>query len=213
MTEKTRRAERWALNAAFLAAMLWVGGPPAQAQDKPQRRGDDQERGGKRLIRKTITDRDEGIMARILRLMGDSTTRLELHFDPGEKTQKLQQKIIKELDEAIQAAAARTRKVGRRPKPTEGEKRKMMDPKRRPDQAAGKPKRQQVDESGEAAPRGGEIRTEDAREDSRYDVRRGWGALPDRQRDEVIQGFSEQFLESYRIWIERYYRALQESHE
>jgi len=117
------------------------------------------------------------------------------------------------LDEAIQAAAAQTRKVRRRRKPSEGEKRKMMDPERRPDKATGKPKRQQVDESGEATARGSEIKTEDAREKSQYDVRRGWGALPDRQRDEVIQGFSEQFLESYRIWIERYYRALQESHD
>ena len=34
-----------------------------------------------------------------------------------------------------------------------------------------------------------------------------------REREEVIQGVSERYLERYRVWIERYYQALQESHE
>jgi hypothetical protein len=43
------------------------------------------------------------------------------------------------------------------------------------------------------------------------DVRRAWGHLPMREREEIIQGVNEEFLEEYREWVERYYRALQES--
>jgi len=202
-----------AIDTVVLLAMLLVAIPIAHAQDDGRKRDSERDRGGKRLIRKTISDRDEDIMARILRLMGDTATRLELHFDPGQETQDLQQRIIKELDQAIQAAAAQTQRQKRNRKPSEGEKRKMTDPKRPRDQESGKPQQQQADPSGEAAGRGGEVTTEDVQEESQFDARRGWGALPERQRDEVIQGFSEQFLESYRAWIERYYRALQESHD
>ena len=40
------------------------------------------------------------------------------------------------------------------------------------------------------------------------ELRRGWGRLPARDRDEVVQGFDQDFLTKYRQWIERYYRAL-----
>ena len=45
------------------------------------------------------------------------------------------------------------------------------------------------------------------------ETRRSWGLLPQRERDEMIQGSSEGYIERYREWIERYYRALQESGE
>ena len=37
---------------------------------------------------------------------------------------------------------------------------------------------------------------------------RGWGFLPERDRDEIIQGFEETFMSKYREQIERYYRLL-----
>jgi hypothetical protein len=45
------------------------------------------------------------------------------------------------------------------------------------------------------------------------EFRRAWGHLPMREREEIIQGIAESFLERYREWIERYYRALQETEE
>ena len=41
--------------------------------------------------------------------------------------------------------------------------------------------------------------------------RRAWGHLPMRERDEILQGLSDQYLQRYRVWIERYYKALQEA--
>jgi hypothetical protein len=43
------------------------------------------------------------------------------------------------------------------------------------------------------------------------DLRRAWGHLPMREREEIIQGVGERYLERYRDWIERYYRTLQET--
>lgn len=46
-----------------------------------------------------------------------------------------------------------------------------------------------------------------------HELRRTWGHLPMREREEIIQGIGESFLERYRDWIERYYRALQEAED
>ena len=43
--------------------------------------------------------------------------------------------------------------------------------------------------------------------------RRGWGHLPARDRDELLQGVEEAFIEQYRPQIEQYYRALTETEE
>ena len=59
---------------------------------------------------------------------------------------------------------------------------------------------------------GSQAGAESTRGDLR-EVRGTWGHLPMRDREEVIQGIGETFLERYREWIERYYRALQESDE
>ena len=45
------------------------------------------------------------------------------------------------------------------------------------------------------------------------EFRRGWGNLPQRDRDEVLQGIDEDSLEKYRRQIESYFRALAEDQE
>jgi hypothetical protein len=42
------------------------------------------------------------------------------------------------------------------------------------------------------------------------DLSRGWGFLPQRDRDEISQGFDEQFPSKYRDRILEYYRTLAE---
>ena len=43
--------------------------------------------------------------------------------------------------------------------------------------------------------------------------RSGWGHLPQRDRDEIIQGVGERSLDKFRRWIERYYKALSDADE
>lgn len=168
---------------------------------------------GQRLIRQIAGDDSEDIMNTIVRGMKQAARRLDLDFDPGEETQTLQQRIVDQLDQAIKTAAAQRRPIRRSQRSTSSDKRRKLTKKSvqragESTKAAGKKSndttaQQNPPEGGspEDGPRGGRL----------DEVRRTWGHLPARERDEIIQGISESFLERYRDWIERYYRALQES--
>jgi hypothetical protein len=151
-------------------------------------------------------------METILRLMDESAANMEVKLDPGPQTQQLQNDILAKLDEAIEAAA-RQRRPSRPPSSASNPDRRRM--------AEGKSSRQKKDadsakadgKSGDeaAAGRGGAAEPIQLPDGELIDVRRAWGHLPTRERDEIIQGVGEEFLEKYRVWVERYYRALQES--
>ena len=153
-------------------------------------------------------------MATIVRLMTDASRKMEIEFDPGEETQALQGRIQAKLDEAIKVAASKQRARKQSPVPTDPDRRRMPTTGKRG-------ARPETKAQGEPTP-GSASKTADApasdgrREVDRtglQDTRRSWGHLPRREREEVIQGVGEGFLERYRVWIERYYRALQESDE
>ena len=183
------------------------GTPPSQ----PPKKVDDL---GQRLIRKAVTDGGEDIMATIVRLMTEATRKMEIEFDPGEETQALQGRIQEKLDEAIKAAASKQRAGKKSPTPTDPDKRRMPTTGKREQRPEAKAK-------GESPPGSTSNTVEAPASDGRseaeraalQDTRRSWGHLPLREREEVIQGVGEGFLERYRVWIERYYRALQESDE
>lgn len=198
--------------ALLLASILAV--PAAsfgQSPPEPTRKTDDL---GERLIRKAVTENEEDIMATIVRLMTEASQKMEIEFDPGEETQALQGRIQEKLDEAIKAAATKQRARPQAPTTTDPDKRRMPTARKgepRPDRKAsgdGSTKSTSaVDEASASAKRSEAARAE------LQETRRSWGHLPRREREEVIQGVGEGFLERYRVWIERYYRALQESDE
>ena len=73
-----------------------------------------------------------------------------------------------------------------------------------PKDAAAQGKTTEADRAAEPRPtRRGEFR----------ESRRGWGHLPQRDRDELLQGIDEEFIEQYRPQIEQYYRALTETED
>lgn len=206
----------------MICFMLWIAAgvcarigaqEPARPQEPDAKK--EKEDLGERLIRKAVTDQDEDMMDVLIRLMDESATRLELEFDPGEQTQDVQGRIVRQLDEVIQQAASRTQAKSRSSKPSQGEKRGSTKPDTksgrdgatRPGQPAAGSDPPESTERGTAAggtdPDAGTMR----------DVRRTWGHLPQRERDEVIQGITERHLERFREWIERYYQALQEADE
>jgi len=185
-----------------------VGTPPAE----PPQRVDDL---GQRLIRKTITDGEEDLMATIVRLMTEASRRMEIEFDPGEETQSLQGRIQGKLEEAIKAAASKQRSRKKSPVQTDPDKRRMPTTSKREQRPEAKAKSESPPRRSSTtaeAPAAADGRSEAARA-TLQETRRSWGHLPRREREEVIQGVGEGFLERYRVWIERYYRALQESDE
>jgi len=205
--------EPWPAWRQVVAAMfvLYIGATTlAQTPSPPP----DDEGLGKRLIRKAVNDSDEDVMAEVMRLMTESSRRLDIELDPGEETQAVQAEIMKQLDEAIQSAASRMRRTSQSRPQQQGDARK------RPTQP--KDAKNAKSKSDKPGAEVGEPSDEDSRtgrpagstEDLELlDTRRGWGNLPEREREEVRQGADEEYLDRFRVWIEQYYRALQEAEE
>ena len=196
---------------ATLVLLCTIAWAQEQAQPDPQQ---EEKELGERLIRKAVSDADEDIMSTIIRLMGEASRKLEVEFDAGEETQTLQRQITDRLDEAIKVAAFQLRPRRSAPKPGEGDKRKMPRERKAPaDQGDGSQGEATEDASSLSAQDGQSSAATADGNGEKDAARRAWGHLPSRQRDEVIQGIGEVFLERYRAWIERYYRALQETEE
>jgi len=193
---------------AVPAASFAQDGPPPNG---PPKKVDDL---GERLIRKAVTGSEENIMAMIVRMMTEVSRKMEIEFDPGKETQALQGRIQEKLNEAIKAAASKQRTRKQSAAPTNPDKRRMPTAGKREPRPE---KKAQGESSTRSTSNTAEAPTASERSEAEraalQETRRSWGHLPRREREEVIQGVGEGFLERYRVWIERYYRALQESDE
>lgn len=197
---------------AFL--LISVASATGQEETEAVKKANSDERLGERLIRKVVTKADDDVMDDIIRLMSEASRRLEIDFNVGQDTQSLQTRIVAELDQAIKVAAAQRRLQSSHDQPTSTDKRRMPE---RPQQSTRRTKPAKADEAdtssfdeGDAS--GAEAENARVRGELR-ERRRAWGHLPMREREEIIQGIGDRFLERYRDWIERYYRALQETEE
>ncbi len=197
----------------FHASDLAVAQDPPPKVDPPNAQTPDDEL-GKRLIRRALDIPDDDLMAAIIRLMHEAAQRLEVEFDAGEPTQALQQRVMDQLDDAIKEAAARRRKSNPENPGSQSDKRQRPPPAQK---QPSKGKAQRVGDTPDpTAQPGGPADDDPLRTASGGELkesRRGWGHLPQREREEIIQGVGENYLERYRAWIERYYRALQEAGE
>ncbi|MEK6798643.1 MAG: hypothetical protein AABZ12_06750 [Planctomycetota bacterium] len=208
--------------AALGAAWCLGFGHPCSAQDetkekpKPSQTTPADEL-SRRLIRKAVNDSDEGIMDNVIRLMNESAKRVGVQFDAGEKTQKVQTQAVEKLDEAIKAAAMQRRPSRQPSKSVSADRRRMQPPPKsaKKDDAAPSDRAARLKPSDSVESLGPPLgETDEKREGGTMrELRRGWGHLPARDREEVIQGSGENCLERYRAWVERYYRALQEADE
>ena len=133
-------------------------------------------------------------------LLGQSEKRLSSK-DYGKVTQETQQRILVDLDALIEIA----RKQGSGSSNKPGEK----------DQSLGMQQRQRTSqEGGSTAATDENLRPGGAQtaESNGTDIHQAssdkWGNLPDRDRDLVSHGSTEQYLPEYRAMIDRYYQAL-----
>jgi hypothetical protein len=184
--------------------------PPPTTEDPPAPPDGDL---AEKLTRRATDASEEDIMAELIRLMSEASRRLDVEFDAGDETQAVQATILRRLDDAIQQAAAQRKLQQSSSRQPSGDRRtapdQPTDPQAKPgadpaDAAAGDPARTTE------APAGGAASTERTTGGDLRETRSAWGNLPPRERDEVIQGSREQFLDRYRHMIERYFRALQE---
>ncbi len=210
LIRRTRFGVSWSLGLALATTVVVAGESTKRATGKKK---PSKSKVGQRLIRQIAEGSDEDVMATVMRLMEDSGRRLDLDFDPGAETQAVQRDIVDRLDEAILTAAKQRRRSRQRGRPS-GDRRTRMT--KRQDAAKDNPDntgRKQADAVSERDGERGSVSRVDTVRGDLHDTRRGWGQLPPRERDEVIQGSDEASLERYREWVERYYRALQEADE
>lgn len=182
----------------------------AQEQTKPKVDKKEQDLGEK-LVRKALGESEGDVMAEIIRLSATAARKLDVEFDAGEETQGIQREIVDLLDHAIKQAAENRRKSRRNSSSSQSDRRSMS-----PDQS-GRPGAQGdavLDDSvsgqrSDAAAIPGKPKEAQLPSGALEEGRRGWGLLPARDRDEMLQGKGEGILERYRKVIEKYYRALQ----
>ncbi len=164
---------------------------------------------GKRLSEKLRSVEEESpkdVMADVVERMQVVADRLGRDFDPGEETQALQRRIVADLERAIEASIRRGEGGDGRSKPS-------LDRREKPGAKQRRKEKGKADkgESVEGVRKGAVKKSvKKDQVDAVRDRLRGWGALPERDRDEVIQGSREQSVPRFRKWIERYYRALAE---
>ncbi|MHC4698397.1 MAG: hypothetical protein ACYTFA_16815 [Planctomycetota bacterium] len=168
---------------------------------------------GEKLIRQAHSDADVDVMDAILRLMGSAAQRLEIELDAGEETQALQRQVMGQLNDAIKIAGQRRRTRSRDQEPARGDRRRQREEERQRSDKRARSNQERPDPSSETTDVGAGRREGDRDGGKLYESRRTWGQLPLREREEVIQGISERYLERFRTWIEQYYRALQESED
>jgi len=143
--------------------------------------------------------------------MDKASRRLGREFDPGIETQRIQESILRKLDQAIEAAKQQNSGGGS----GKGEQAQQQDAGA--EQLAGQ---QGQDASGEPTDSGQQPSTGAAGTGSPIDpdvpdtpieqLRKEWGVLPPHVREELSDGLRERFSPLYRRLTEAYYKALAE---
>ncbi len=200
-----------ALLALSMIVMAGSGdsGPPSDTQSRPSSRPADTQI-DEDLVRKLLggESTDLGVIEATLDKMDESARLLKLRQDAGEKTQALQEDVLSGIDRMIAQARKQGRKSmgGSRRRRTSRPQRNRKPPEDTQPKGAGQPDALAGDSSGGAPGEGGD--KSGGRRSAAGEATRGWGFLPERDRDEIIQGFEETFMSKYREQIERYYRLL-----
>jgi hypothetical protein len=215
VTTAARRMRRGTIPASAAAVLVAVHVVLGAASTQPGRPASQPSEADRQLIRKLLRDatgRSEGpAVIRALDGMRASRVKLGVSYDTGRETQQIQRGIVRDLEKTIAEAWK-----AQRPMPTSSKSRQSEQRRRRQSQQpkpGSEPKDAQrtdaLEPIGDERATHGVVTTAVGQPRAALrELRRGWGRLPDRDRDEVVQGFDQDFLTKYREWIERYYRAL-----
>lgn len=168
------------------------GAKPSQEQDRA--RAELQER----LSAAQMADQFQQAVA----LMGEAATRLQKARDTGIVTQRIQEDILRKLDQLIDAAQQQQQQQSGSSSRSQRNQQQQQQPNQPQNQQAG-----DVENFGEVDPPG--------REDPRFnpDVapnQASWGALPERIREALRQAGDDRFSSLYKSLTEAYYRRLAE---
>ncbi len=167
------------------------------------------------LMKKAGADGSKPVMQRVMDNMAESRSRLREESDPGAETQRIQRKIVFDLDEAI-AAAQQASSSSSSSSSSQGQKKQQGQKQQSKSQSQG----QSQPQGGQPQPNRGNQAAQDERASHGSvqggdvnnvieEQRKEWGSLPERDREELVQSRDEDFLPRWKALIEKYYTALQ----
>jgi len=147
----------------------------------------------------TADIRDEFKLA--LKEMSESADRLEYSFDTGTVTQRLQQSIIRRLEDLIEASEDQQSSSSS----SQSQSQSQQQPSQ--PQQSSQSQSSQGSNTTENLPPGGR---EGELSDNLDTARAAWGSLPERVRDALQQGSGDYFSRLYESLTESYYKRLAE---
>ena len=137
--------------------------------------------------------------------MDESADRLEYSLDTGPVTQRLQQSIIRRLEDLIEASEQQQSSSSPLRSSQSSQQQQPQQPQQGQQSGASN---SQGENQGERTPPGGPADAE--LRESLDTARAAWGSLPERVRDALQQGSSDYFSRLYDSMTESYYKRLAE---
>ena len=146
-----------------------------------------------------------------VRLMGDTAERLGPEGDTGLATQRMQEDVLRKLDQLIQSA-----KDNQNQSSSSSSSSQQQQQQQQQSQPQQPQQQQQQNSQGGSDPQSEQ--TPPAQQSGAFgpgsiEDPAAWGALPARLRDSLVQGTSTPFSSLYRSMAEAYYRRLAEEQD
>jgi hypothetical protein len=154
-----------------------------------------------------------GVFEQAVEEMDRVSRRLGRSLDPGVETQRMQESILRKLDQVIEAAKQQQSSSGGGG--GSGQPREQDsggDELAQQNQAGGEQGQSQAggQQASSGAAGSGSPQDPESQDTEIQQLRKEWGVLPPRLRDELSDGLRERFSPLYRRMTEAYYQALAE---
>jgi len=181
---------------------------PEEPQGRAGKQPDEPDRSIDRELGAAATPESENPMLEIARQMREVEALIDGR-DSGQRTQKVQQQIIDDLDKLIEQAKKNCKKCGGGQCNAQASARSSVKPAK-PKQGSrpGKPNSKHVQRS--TATPGTGTPTRPDMQQMREVMKRLWGELPPKVREQMLQLPVEEFLPKYELLIEAYFRRMAE---
>lgn len=188
--------------------------PPSPAPDQPVAQPNE-------LTDPTRTDLDRLLkgeeigeaFTEAVKLMDDAAMRLERASDAGLTTQRVQEDVIRRLDQLLASLQRRqSSSSSQQQQQQQQQQQEQQGQRNQPNQKKpSKSKSQSQASQGEGQRNDlGPARQDGALKPNLDAARAAWGGLPERVRDMLMQGSSDRFSSKYQNLTEAYYRRLAE---
>ena len=147
-----------------------------------------------------------GTLKQAITLMGDAASRLTEHKDPGVGTQRVQEDVVKRLDQLL-ASLDKQQSSSSSPQPQPKDPKQDPGPKK---PSPGKPQAQPQPNGDGMKDHAGPTLQQGQLRPELESARAAWGSLPARVRDMLMQGTEDRFSARYKAMTQEYYKRLAE---